>query len=90
MDPVALQVNRVHEESSSSLSAGELNENIEKLTKLLANINMAGAGRRMGPEKCVSYGETGHIARNCRSDVQRPYPRPRDGVYINVAQVKKT
>ena len=60
------------------------------MTKLLANINMAGAVRRMGPEKCVSYGETWHIARNCRSDVQRPYHRPRDGVYIKAAQVKKT
>ena len=39
-DPVAPQVNRVQEERSGSLDVGELNENIEKLTKLLANINM--------------------------------------------------
>ena len=48
-DPVATQVNRVQEERSDSLDVGELNENIEKLTKLLANIDMAGPGRRMGP-----------------------------------------
>ena len=42
VDPVAPQVNRVQEERSSSLD-----ENIEKLTKLLA-----GAGPRMGPVKC--------------------------------------
>ena len=40
-DPVAPQVNRVQKERSGSLDVGELNENIEKLTKLLANINMA-------------------------------------------------
>ena len=88
-DPVAPQVNRVQEERSGSLDVGELNENIEKLTKLLANINMAGPGRRMGPVKCFSCGETGHIARYCRSNVQRPYPRPRDGVYAKAAQEKK-
>ena len=33
-DPVAQQVNRVQEERSGSLDVGELNENIEKLTKL--------------------------------------------------------
>ena len=52
VDPVAPQVNRVQEERSSSLDVGELNENIGKLTKLLANMNMAGPGRRMGPLKC--------------------------------------
>ena len=52
VDPVSPQVNRVHEERSSSLDVGELNENIEKLTKLWANMNMAGAGRRMGYMKC--------------------------------------
>ena len=84
---VAPQVNRVQKERSSSLDVGELN--IEKLTKVLANINMAGPGRRMGPVKCFSCGETGHIARYCRSNVQRPYPRPRDGVYVKAAQEKK-
>ena len=48
-DPVAPQVNRVQEERSGSLDVGELNENIEKLTKLLANINMAGPGPPDGP-----------------------------------------
>ena len=47
-DPVAPQVNRVQEERAGSLDVGELNENIQ----LLANINMAGPGRRMGPVKC--------------------------------------
>ena len=82
---VATQVNRVQEERS--LDVGELNENIEKLTKLLANINMAGPGRRMGPVKCFPCGETWHIARYCRSNVQRSYPRPRDGVYVKGLQV---
>ena len=49
---------------------------------------MAGQGRRMGPVKCFSCGETGHIARYCRSNAQRPYPRPRDGVYVKAAQGK--
>ena len=71
-DPIAPQVNRVQEERSCSLDVGELNENIKKLTELLANINMSGPGRRMGPAKCFSCGETGHIARYCRSNVQRP------------------
>ena len=66
-DPVSPQVNRVQEERS--LDVGELNENFEKSTKLLANINMAGSGRRIGPVKCFSCGETGHIARYCRSNV---------------------
>ena len=35
VDTVAPQVNRVQEGRSSSLDVGELNENIEKLTKLL-------------------------------------------------------
>ena len=87
-DPVVPQVNRVQEERSGSLDVGELNENIEKLTKLLANLNMAGQGRRMGPVKCFACGETGHIARYCRSNVQRPYPRPRDGAYVKAAQEK--
>ena len=82
----APQMNRVQEEWSGSLDVGELNENIEKLTKLLANIYMAGPGRRMGPVKCFACGETGHIARYSRSNVQRPYPRPRDGVYVKAAQ----
>ena len=85
-DPVAPQMNRVQEERSGSLDDGELNENIEKLTKLLANINMAGPGRRMGHVKCFSCEETGHIVRYCRSNVQRSYPRPRDGVYVKVDQ----
>ena len=88
-DHVSPQMNRVHEERSGSLDVGELNENIEKLTKLLASINMAGPVRRMGPVKCFSCGETEHIARYCRSNVQRPYPRPRDGVYVKTAQAKK-
>ena len=87
-DPVAPQVNRVQEDMSGSFDVGELNENIKKLTKLLANINMAGPGRRMGPVKCFSCGETGHIARYCRSNVQRPYPRPRNWVYVKAAQEK--
>ena len=87
-DPIAQQVNRVLEERSGSLDVGELNENIEKLTKLLTNINMAGPGHRMGPVKCFSCGETGHIARYCRSNVQWPYPRPRDGVYVKAAHEK--
>ena len=74
-DPVVPQVNRVQEKRSGSLDVGELNENIKKLTILLANINMSGQGRRMGPVKCFSCGETGHIARYYRSNVQRPYPR---------------
>ena len=89
MDPVAPQVNIVQEERSSSLDVGEFYENIEKLTNLLANMSMAVPGRRIGPVKCFSCGETGHIARYCRSNVQRPYPRPRDGVCVKVAQVKK-
>ena len=40
--------------------------------------------------KCFACGETGHIARYCRSNVQRPYPRPRDGAYVKAAQEKKT
>ena len=59
-DRVAPQVNRVQEERSGSL-VGELNENIEKLTKLLANINMAGPGRRKGPVKCFSCGKLGTL-----------------------------
>ena len=81
VDHVAPQVNRVQEERSSSLDVGELNESIEKLTKLLANMNIAGARRRMGTVNCFSCGETVHIARYCRSNVQRPYPKPRDRVY---------
>ena len=88
LDHVAPQVNRVQEERSSSLYVGELNENIEKLTKLLPNMNMAGPGRRMGHVKCLSCGETGHIARYCRLNVRRPYPKPRDGVYAKAAQEK--
>ena len=52
VDPVAPQVNRVQEERSNSLDVGELNENIEMFTKLLANMHIAGAGRRVGPVKC--------------------------------------
>ena len=80
-------MNRVQEERSGSLDVGELNENIEKFTKLLANLNMAGPGRRMGHVKCFSCGEIGHISRYCRSNVQRPYLRPMDGVYVKAAQV---
>ena len=87
-DPVAPQVNRVQKDKSSSLDVGELNENIKKLTKLLANMNMAGAQRRMGILKCFSCGETEHIARYCRSDGQRSYPKSRDRVYVKAAQVK--
>ena len=87
-DPVVPQGNRVQEERSGSLDVGELNENIEKLSKLLASINMAGPGRRMGTVKCFSCGKTGQIARYCRSNVQRPYARPRDGVYVKAAQEK--
>ena len=42
---------------------------------------MAVPGRRLGSVKCFACGETGHITCYCRSNVQRPYPRPRDGVY---------
>ena len=87
-DPVAPHVNRVQEDRSGSLDVGELNDNIEKLTKLLANINMAEPGRRIGPVKCFSCGETGHIARYCRSNEQMPYSRLRDGVYVKAAQEK--
>ena len=87
-DPVAPLVNSVQEERSGSLDVGELNENLEKLTKLLANINMAGPGHRMGPVKCFSCEETVHIARYCGSNVQRPYPRPRDGVYVKATKEK--
>ena len=38
--------------------------------------------------KCFSCGETRHIARYCRSNVQRPYPKTRDRVYVKVAQEK--
>ena len=51
--PVAPQVNRVQEERSSSLDVGELNENIEKLTKLLANMNMAGPSPPCAPIDCT-------------------------------------
>ena len=60
-DPIAPQVNRVQEERSGSLDVGEWNEKIEKMTKLLTNINMAEPGRRMGPVKCFSCGETGQL-----------------------------
>ena len=89
VDPVVHQVNRVQEERSSSLDVGELNENIEKFIKLLANMNMAGPGLRMGPVKCFACGEPAHIARYCRSNVQRPYPRPRDWVYVKAAKKKR-
>ena len=51
VDPVTPQVHRVQEERSILFNVGELNGNIKKLTKLLANMDMAGAGRRMGPVK---------------------------------------
>ena len=51
--------------SAVNVCVGELNENIEKLTKLLANMNMAGPCCRMAPVKCLSCGETGHISRYC-------------------------
>ena len=60
-DPVSPQVIRVQEERSGSLDVGELNENIEKLTKLLANINVAGPARRMGPVKCFPVGKLGTL-----------------------------
>ena len=41
-DPVAPQVNRVQEERPGSLDFGELNENIEKLTKLLTTWRIMG------------------------------------------------
>ena len=63
IDPVTPQMNRVQGERSRSLDVVQLNENIDKFTKLLANINMAGAGRRVGIMKCFSCGETGNIAR---------------------------
>ena len=87
-DPVAPKVKIIQEERSGTLDVDELNENIGKLTKLLANINKAGPGRRMGHVKCFSCGEAGHIVRYCRSNVQRPYPRPRDGVYVKAVQKK--
>ena len=89
VDPDAPQVNRVQEERSISLDVGESNENIEKLTKLLANMNMTGAWRQMGPVKCFSCGETGHLARYCRTNVQKPYPNQRDRVYVKAVQGKK-
>ena len=87
LEEVAPQVNRIHEERSISLDVGELNENMEKLTKLMANMNIAGAGHQMGHVKCFSCGKTVHIAHYCKSDVQRPYPKPRDRVYVKAAQV---
>ena len=54
-------MNRVQEERSGSLDVGELNENIEKLTKLLANINMAGPGRWMGHVNCFPVGKLGTL-----------------------------
>ena len=45
-------MNRVQEERTNSLDVGLLNENIEKFTKLLANMNMTGAGCRIDPVKC--------------------------------------
>ena len=60
-DPVSPQVNRVQKDKSSSLDVGELNENIEKLTKLLANMNMAGAEHRMGLLKCFPVVKLGTL-----------------------------
>ena len=50
VDPVPLK-----EERTISLDVGELNENIETLTKLLANMNMAEVGRRMSHVKCIMW-----------------------------------
>ena len=61
VDPVAPKVNKVQEEMSSSLDVGELIENIENLTKLFANMNIAGAGRRMGPVKCFPVVKLGTL-----------------------------
>ena len=65
VDLVAPQFNIIQEERSSSLDVVELNENIEKLTKLLANMNMAGAGRRMGLVKCFPVVNLGTLPRYC-------------------------
>ena len=61
VDPVSQLVNKMQEERSSSLDVGELNESIEMLTKLLANMNMAGAGRRMGPVECFPVVKQGTL-----------------------------
>ena len=47
-----------------------------------------GVGRQQ--QQLFSCGQTGHIARYCRSDVQMSYPKSRDKVYVKAAQVKKT
>ena len=69
--------------TSSALDVGELYGNIEKLTKLFTNIDITRTRRRMGHVKCFfSCDGTGHIARYCRSDVQRTNPKLRDRVYV--------
>ena len=89
-DPVAPQVNRVREERSGLLDVGELNENIQKLTKLLANINMTGPGRLMDPVKCFSCGETGHTAPAIVDQMCRG-PTPGRGMgYVSKPPRKKT
>ena len=87
-DPVAPQVNRVHEKRSGSLDVGELNENIEKLTILLANNTYGWTRAPAGPcEVFFLCGNWAHCPLFC-SNVQRRYPRPRDGVYVQAAQEK--
>ena len=83
VDPVAPQVNRVQEERSSLLDVGDLNENIEKLTKLLANMNIPGAGRRMGPAKCFPVVKLGTLPA-----IVDQMCKPRNRVYVKVAQEK--
>ena len=88
MDPVSPQVNRFQEEKSRSLDVGEFNENIEKLTKLLTNMTIARAGRRMDHVKCFFCDGTGHIALYYRSDVQRHNPKSKYRLYVKAAQEK--
>ena len=78
VDPVAPQVNKVQEERSNSLDVGELNENIEKLTKILANMNMPGAGRQMGPVKCFPVVKLGTFP--AIVDQMRRCPTPSRGI----------
>ena len=87
--PVAPQVNRVQEERSGSLDVGELNENIEKLTKLLVNINMAGPGRRMGTVKCFPVGNLGTLPAFVDQMYRGPTPSRGMG-YMSKPHMKNT
>ena len=89
LDPVAPQVNKVQEEWSSSLDVGELNENIEKLTKLLANMNIAGAGHWRGHVKCFPVVKLGTLLAIVDQMCRGPTPS-RGIVYMSNRPGKKT